>query len=153
MSKQTFVVNSQHSLNEFIDHVVKNFESEGYTRYKWSFGEATLDQKALFHIWLREFYAHIAKIPTKNVTKFDETAIKRKVKRKFYEETAQSFMVHQVKDPWHPNKNVLDLTSCKDWSPGEMYMVLEWLQEKAGMLGLTLEAKGEFAANKKRENS
>lgn len=146
------IVNSERSRDEFIDKVYRDFEEHKHTIYEWRIGaEDTTTQKALFHIWLKEYAAFILKIPKTDVTKEIIEGTKKKAKGMFYQETANSFMVYEPIDPWHPDKRKKSYTSCNDWSPGEFYLVLNWLQIKAGQDGLVLESKGQYAKNKKRE--
>lgn len=147
------IVNSERSRDEFIDQIYRDFDEKKYTTYDWRYGaDRSLDQNSLFHVWLTEYAAHLLKIPKKDVTKAMLDGMKIKVKQSFYRETAQRFMLHRIIDPWHPDKSRTAWTSSGDWSPGEMYMVLNWIQYKAADDGLALEAIGKYAKHKRREN-
>jgi len=148
------IVNSERSRDEFIDQVYRNFDNDKHTTYEWRAGaEDTTKQKALFHIWIKDYAAFLLKMPKDYVTKEIIAGTKKEIKKRFYQETANKFMVHDTVDPWHPDGCKKAYTSSSDWSPGEMYLVLNWLQIKAGQDGLLLESKGRYAKNKRKEIS
>lgn len=154
MPKPHKIVNSEKSRDEFIDQVYRDFKEHKYTTYEWKIGaDKSLPQNALLHVWLTEYAAHLLKTPKKSVTEEMLDGMKKQAKQMFYQETAESFMVHQVIDPWHPDRVKKAYRSSASWSMGEMYIFLNWLQIKAGQDDLVLESKGQYAKNKRKEIS
>ena len=148
------IVNSERSRDEFVNQIYRDFEEHKYVTYRWLIGaEDTKTQKALYHIWLKEYAAFILKIPKKDVSKEMVEGTKKGTKEMFYQETGNSFMVYKPINPWHSDGEETAYTSCSDWSPGDFYLVLNWLQIKAGQDGLVLESKGQYAKNKRNEIS
>ncbi len=152
MSGVGFTVNSDHSSQAF-----KVWADELYAEHKyitWSTprigADRSLDQNALFHVWLTEYAAHLLKIPKNEVSKGVIEGMKRTVKAKFLAETACAFMIHEVHSPMTGDKKN-DYTSSADWKTGEMFMVLERLQMYAAEQGLVLEAKGQHAKLKREQ--
>lgn len=128
------------------------FAEHKYVTFEWRIGEdRSLTQNSLLHVWLTLYAAHLLRIPKKAVDSAILAGIKRKAKKMFYEETGEAWMVHRIIDPWHPDKQRMDFTSSSDWSRGECYMFMNWLQNKAGEDGLILEATGEYAKNKRQQ--
>jgi|GEM_PF-1208971 len=152
MSGEAWTVNSEHTKRAFFAHIDQQFEEHKYLTFpKARIGaDRSLNQNALFHVWLTEYAAHLTKTHIKMVPKTVVEGMKKVVKRDFYAETAHKFMVHEIVNPWTGGKKV-DYTSSADWKRGEIYMVLEWLQMKAANDGLVLESKGEYAKLKRQE--
>ena len=146
------LADSEASLREFLEFAWRLWQEHKHVTFSWKIGaDCSLSQKALFHIWLREYAAHLLKRPKKEIGKDIVEGFKYSVKQKFYLETAESFMVYERMNPWHPDGSKKAFTSCSDWLTGEMFMVLEWLQNTAANDGLILVSTGEFAKNKARE--
>lgn len=151
MQGEFWIVNSDHTLTAFVAHVKKQFADHKYVTYRWRIGaDRSLDQNALFHVWLTEFAAHLAKCITKDVTPPMLEQIKKDVKGWCYRESAWDFMVYEEASLL-TGETKKGFTSSSSWGRGEMYNVLCWLQAFAAQYGCVLEAKGEFAKLKRDE--
>lgn len=139
------IVNSERTRDEMIDNVYRLFDQHKFVTFEWSTDAACgLPQMALFHIWLRQYAAHILRISKHDVTEPIVEGMKKNVKKQYYVETSARFIVQQIVDPWAPDRIKLAYTSCAKWKRGEMYQVMNWLQMKAAEDGLVLESKGEY---------
>ena len=114
--------------------------------------DVSLDQKALFNIWIRAYAAHILDKTPKQVTKGEHEGMKRHVKKCFNSMHPNRFMVHDVINPV-TKQSKKDYTSTADWKVGEAFMVLEWLQLYAANDGLILESLGQYDKLKRKQNS
>jgi len=113
--------------------------------------EVSLDQKALFNIWVREYAAHLLEKGPKQVTKGEHYGMKRHIKKMFNVFNANNFMIHNVINP-ATKETKRDYTSTKDWKVGEAFMVMEWLQLYAANDGLILESLGQYEKLKRKSN-
>lgn len=145
-----FTVNSIQSCEAYKKQVERWFDEHGYLTFpEPRIGpDRSLDQNALFHVFLTDAAAYYLSKHKKDVTPTDVESMKITVKRHFYGATRQAFMVETIADIWG-TKTKETFTSSKRWKRGEMFMVLEWLQNKAAQDGLILESKGEFAKNQR----
>lgn len=142
-----WIVNSDHTEAAFIANLRKLRSEHGYI----TFGaprigkDRSLDQNALFHVWITEYVAHLLKITTKEASKRKGELIgmKRVIKKRFNSANPNNFMVHDVVDPFSGNTK-RDYTSSADWKVGEIFMVMEWLQLHAANDGLILESIGQY---------
>jgi len=152
MGKQEFNVYSTHSLrraHDFIDDIAE--ENSSFKITITTGKKASMPQLALFNIWVRQYCAHLLRKPEKSLSKGELAGMKRAVKRRYYHETHEPFMVERITDPFHPDKSRLEVTSAADWTQGEMYRVMEWLQNTAGEEhGIILESVGEHARLKQQ---
>lgn len=154
MPKPHKIVNCDQAFNEFVGLAHALYEEHKYITFEWRIGaDRSLSQNALFHVWLTEYAAHLLNIPKKTVTPDILEGMKKTVKKRFYQETAESFMVHTIIDPWGQERAKKAYTSSSSWKPGEMYQVLNWLQIMAANDGLVLESIGEFSRNKQKQDS
>jgi len=153
MSRETDTVNSEHTWLAFVANARALYEKHKYVTWsKPRIGpDRSLDQNALFYVWLTEYAAHLLTIDKKAVSKGVVEGLKRTVKDQFYRQTAQSFMIHEVHSP-KTGQRKKDYTSSSDWKTGEMYMVLEFLQRYAANDGLVLEARGQYEKLKREQN-
>lgn len=153
MSGEGWRVDSLLKLKAFHAHTERLFEQHGDTTYRWSHGPpSSLDQKALFHVWCREWVAHKIRIRPDDVSPAQLASMKRTVKKIFYENTAYPWMVQQLQDLSVPDgKTFTAYTSCRDWLVGEMFLVLTFMQDVAAQDGLVLEAKGQFAKLQRKQ--
>jgi len=110
-----------------------------------------LTQNGLLQRWAREYAAHIWQIPIKEVSKGDHEGAKRGFKKAYYQMYGFKFMVYKVRDPL-TGQEKMDFTSSSDWSTGEMYHFLTWLQMHAASNDCILESTGEFQKLKEKEN-
>lgn len=154
MAEKYLIVNSAKSLASCVRTLYELWAEHPYLRVYWKVGaDRSISQNALLHVWLTEYAAFLLRRPKDTIGPAEMASIKRAAKMHCYEENAWSWLVHEIKDPWHPDKCRLDFTSSKDWTHGEMYEFLTWLQGRAAKDGLLLESKGEYAKEKRRENS
>ena len=148
-SANTFTVMSERTCEQLQKMIRDNFEKNKYTVYSWHNGETPhLGQKQLLHVWLRLWIAHHNRIAEDEVSKEHMEAWKLAVKMRYYAATGAAFMVKRYRDPKAPDGLRLEYTSVKDWTPGQCFQVMEWMQLKAAEQGLILESKGEFLTNK-----
>ena len=154
MAKWPFTVNSDHGLVAFCAQVAEEYHANKYLTFDAPrIGpDRSLDQNALFHVWLTEAAAYYLSKPAKEVTKTDIESMKITVKRHYYAATGDSFMIEQVQDIWR-GKSKPALTSSASWKRGEMFNVLTWFQIKAANDGLILESKGEYAKLQRQQVS
>lgn len=145
MAENKFTVYSTKTLSQFIGLLPALFDREKYIVFSWKIGpKSSMPQKALIHIWFKIWVAFIYKKPVDLVTANEIDAMKRSVKVRYYNETAASFMVEELRDPLAPDKRRLEFTSIATWGQGECFAVMEWMQDKAAEQGLILEADGEY---------
>jgi len=144
MAKKQFIANSLQTLENAIRDIRAQYGDGAYLIIDCKEGkQATMPQKALLHIWLRTYAAHLLRKPERDVSKIDMLAMKRSAKTKFYNQTHETFMVEEITDPFHPDKQRKELTSIADWSQADCYMFMTWLQTLAMDDGLILESTGE----------
>ncbi len=154
MSGQSWTTNSEATLTNFIANARKLYDEHKYLTWPMPrIGpDRSLDQNALFHVWLTEYAAHLSRIDKRDVCKGLLAGMKRATKGRYYAHTGESFMVHTITDPL-TGRTRKDYTSSKDWKRGEMFAVLTWLQMEAANDGLVLESKGEFNKLQKEQES
>lgn len=150
---EAWTVNSVQKRDAYKAQVDRWFEEYPYLTFPAPrIGEdRSIDQNALFHVWLTELAAFLTPCHPKEVTAGMLEGIKKSVKGLFYRENPYEWMVHNVVCPLTKREKA-DYTSSKSWKRGEMYIVLTWLQIFAGQKGCVLESKGEFAKNQKEAN-
>lgn len=148
---EAFQVNSEHSLAAFIAQARQQFAEHKFVTYRWRVGaDRSLDQNALFHVWLTEFAAHLAKCHKSEVNGNMLEQMKKDAKRFCYLDTAWDFLVYE-ETSLLTGETKRGFTSSSSWGRGEAYQVLCWLQAFAAERGCVLEAKGEFAKLKRQE--
>jgi hypothetical protein len=145
MQGDYWTINSLHTLGEFIKFLKACWEENKWLTVKIGQGrQRTLDQNGLFQVWAREFMAHIAGVTVKDVTKQAHEEMKTSLKRGFYRDHHQPFVIKKVKDHL-TGETANGLRSTTDYSTGEMFMFMEWVQAvAANEYGLILEAQGEY---------
>lgn len=146
--KDLFIVNSNRSLDAYISHVRNMFETSeikyfGFKEPTIGIGRS-LTQNALLHVWLREYAAHILKCAQKDVSESEIEGLKTIMKQQYYTHTGYDHMVYTEINPFNGDKKI-KLRSTRDYSVGELFHFMEWLQSKAAESGLMLEVKGEHA--------
>lgn len=153
MSGEAWTVNSKETLKMYCDNVVKQFELHRYLTFPAPrIGiDRSLDQNALFHVWLTEFCAHLVNCNKKQVTKQMIEGAKRTIKKGYWTETQESFMIHVIYCPI-TQQSKKDFTSSSDWKTGEMFNVLNWFQLFAATRGCILESKGEHSRLTREKN-
>lgn len=152
MSGEGETVNSEHSWKAYVVIARAYYDKYKYVTFpKPRIGrDRSLDQNALFYVWLTEYAAHLLKVDKKSVRKGVIEGMKRTVKKEFYLETGQSFMIHEVHSPLTGERK-RDYTSSGDWKVGEMFMVLTWLQMFAANDGVVLESIGQYEKFKREQ--
>lgn len=144
MAENKYTVYSVRTCAEFLKIAEALFEKDGYVAFSWKCGPtSSMPQKALIHIWFKKWVAFMFKKPEDMVTENEINAMKRSVKARYYHATGAAFMVEELVDPLAPSKKRTEYTSIADWSPGECYAVMEWMQIEAAERGLILESIGE----------
>lgn len=147
-----WIVNSDITKRAFFAHVDKLYDEFKYLTFAWRIGpDRSLDQNALFHVWLTEYIAFKLGIDKKQVTKAEVAGIKRTLKKLFYIETSYSWMIHTITD-YSTGRTKKDFTSSADWGRGEMFEFLAWMQMLAANDGCVLEAKGQFKKLQAEQN-
>jgi len=139
-----WTVNSEHTLNAYIAQVKADYAEHKYLTYpKPRIGaDRSLDQNALFHVWLTELWAFVMRKDKRDITAGDMVGIKRSMKKRYFEHSREPWLIHTVTDPF-TGQTKTDFTSSREWLQGEMFNVLTWLQMYAAEAGLILESKGE----------
>ena len=110
----------------------------------------SLDQNALFHVWLTLYAGHILKKDRKLVSKAELEGMKRIVKKKFYQQFGYPWMLIKPINPFTLEEGKTDYASSSDYKTGEMFQLLTWLQMQAANDGLVLESTGEFSKLQKK---
>lgn len=142
-------VNSEITWTAFVANARELYDLHKYVTFVWRIGaDRSLDQNALFHVWLTEFCAHLAKCHTKEVTEAMIEQTKKDLKRWCYGENAWDFMIYETVSLL-TGELKRGYTSSKSWGVGEMHNVLCWFQAFASQYGCVLEAKGQFAKLKR----
>lgn len=151
---ESWTVNSEQSKAAYKAQVDRDFAEHKYLTYNPPrIGvDRSLDQSALFHVWLTEFAAFLTPCHKKQVTKGMLEGIKKTIKGLYYREYPYEWMVHKVICPLTKREKT-DYTSSSSWRQGEMFLVLTWLQQFAAGQGCVLESKGEFNKLQKLQNS
>lgn len=139
-----FIVNSDLSMRAFCVFAENVFREKKFITFSWRIGEKrSVDQNALFHLWLTELACHFAKCGKKEVSAGMLEGLKRTVKGLYYREHPDVWMIHDIKCPLS-GRSKKGFTSSASWKRGEMFMVLSWLQMFAAENGCVLEARGEY---------
>lgn len=152
MQGEHWIVDSETSLTAFIAHAKRLFTEHRYLT--WGAPrigpDRSIDQNSLFHVFLTEYAAHLLKKDKRLVTEGEREGMKRTVKREYWKLYHFPFMVHDVICP-KTGATKKDFTSSKTWKRGEMFHVLNYMQDVAATDGLILESKGEHAKLKRQE--
>lgn len=145
MSGNQWTVNSDQTLNFYIEQVKKWYGEHKFVTFPAPrFGKSrSLDQNALFHVWLTEYIAYKLGKHARAVTRAELAGIKRTVKKLAYVHLREDFLIQTITD-YSTGEKKKDYTSSSDWKRGEMYQVLEFMQNLTAEDGLILESKGEF---------
>ena len=111
------------------------------------FTRRSLDQNSLFHVWCSEYFNFVTKTEIKDFNYKDRntlmTGFKRGLKRACYADTQWYFLLVKLKDPF-TGKEETEAESTRNYTPGEMFQFMEWVQNRAAEDGLILESKGEY---------
>ena len=153
---EQFTINSATSrmaFNKWVDDLQRE---HGYITFSAPRigADRSLNQNALFHVWLTEYVAFRLKIHKKEVSEGLLQGMKDLVKQRFTASFPDSFkwMVYEVICPLTKEVARMDYTSSKTWKSGEMFQVLTWFQMTAAEDGLILESIGKFAKLQRTSN-
>jgi len=154
VTADAFTVNSKHArtaYHAFVDQICDEHKYLTFPPPRIGM-DRSLDQNALFHVWLTLYVAHLDKKTVKEVTAADLASIKRDAKKQFLMDHPQCkpWMVHELRSRLTPAIRE-DYTSSKSWKVKEMHLVLEWLQNIAAIDGCLLESMGQFAKLQRKE--
>jgi|TARA_R100000479_G_C6390530_1_gene204913 hypothetical protein len=135
---------NEDTVQEFIKEFKKRLkEGDALKITLKSFSEGSLPQKALLHIWIREYASKYFKKHLKAITEEDQIDIKTMLKQKAYKEYGWDFLVRKVTNH-ELNISAYVLKSFADYSKGELYMFMEFFQDYASSQGLILNSQGEY---------
>ena len=151
---ESWKVDSKVSRDLYKSQVDKWFDEYKYVTFPMPrFGvDRSLDQSALFHVWLTEIAAFLTPCHKKEVTEGMVEGTKKTIKQMFHQETQYPWMIHTVYCPISKRKKK-DYTSSASWKQGEMFEVLNFMQVwAAGSIGLILESKGQHAKLTREQN-
>jgi hypothetical protein len=154
MLRDNFLVNSITTKNLYHQYIDELWDAglRYMTFKKPQLGEdASIAQKALFSIWAREIAGYVLKIRPDQVHEATVEEMKRTLKEKFYQATAQEFMITRGPNPYNVDEVITMYTSSATWKWGEAKMVLDHVQIYAAEIGLVLESKGEHKKFTRRE--
>jgi len=148
---QEFRVNCERTKEGFKAYIDNLFEEHKYLTFEWRTGkQRTLSMNALFHVWLAEYLAYILGVHKKTIDASQMEGIKRTIKKLYYIETGNKFMIHEIYDyspkfltPAAEPIKKKDYTSSASWTRGEKFEVLGFLQRLAAERGCVLESEGE----------
>ena len=152
---EQWTINSTASLSAFQKNVENLYSEHRYI----TFGaprigvDRSLDQNALFHVWITEYAAFCFRKDKRDLTIGEKEGVKRIIKKMYtaYNPDSYSFMVFDLVNPLN-GQTRKEYTSSKDWKKGEMFQVLCWFQMSAAEQGLILESKGQFAKLQRESN-
>lgn len=150
---EIWIVNSKNTRDNYINYVDEMFEKYKYLTFTPPRigADRSIDQNALFHVFCTEWIAYKLDKDPRDVQKNELAGMKRTVKKIFYSQNPSAdWMVEIVTDysTWRQKK---DYTSSSSWKTGEMFAVLEFMQNAAAMDGIILESKGQFLKLQKEQ--
>lgn len=153
MSGESWKVDSKLTRDAYKSQIDKWFDEYKYITFPAPrFGvDRSLDQSALFHVWLTEIAAFLTPCHKKEVTAGMLEGTKKTIKGMFYRQTQSPWMLHIVRCPI-TKREKSDYTSSKSWKRGEIFEVLNFMQIWAAGIGLVLESKGEHAKLTRDQN-
>ena len=140
------------TIDELLINIKKRVASgEAFAVTMKGFAERSLSQNALFHVWVRDYASLIFQKPTKDLSNEEQVAMKISLKQECYLETDWQFLVVMNRNVFR-GKEKIGLASSADYSTGEMFQFMEWVQGFAVRKHkLILESKGEFATLKEQQ--
>lgn len=153
ISGESWPINSATSLKAFLADVERQYCEHKYITYSAPRigADRSLDQNALFHVWCTEYAAHLLTKHKKSVTAGELEGMKRIAKKRFYQHSGHTWLIHDMVNPF-TGESKKDYTSSKSWKRGEMFVVLTWLQNVAAEDGMVLESKGQFSKLQREHN-
>jgi len=105
--------------------------------------QSSLSQKALAHIWIRDYAAFYHNKSTKELTRTEEDNMKATLKQRAYKDYGWDFLLKKVTNV-ETGRSGYILQSISEYGKGECYMFMEFIQDYCGLQGLILETSGEF---------
>jgi len=145
MKKEYVVIPArQDTVDEFLRAISDQIDSkEAFKVTVSGLSGGSLPQKALLHIWVREYAAIYFRKHKKALTGDDETDIKVMMKQKAYKEYGWDFLTKKVTN--HDlGISAHILKSIAEYSKGELYMFMEFVQAYCATQGVILESSGEY---------
>jgi len=146
MSGRKWLIRNELQLEHFIGDVTDLFKK--HKRLLFEFPEVggedrSMDQNALFHVWIKQYAAHLLKKSPQLVATGEMEGMKRHAKIMFYKDTRNEWMLNKIVNP-KTGESKNDVRSTKGLSKAQMFEFMEWLQAMAATDGLILESKGEY---------
>ena len=108
-----------------------------------AFSESSLPQKALAHIWIREYAAFYHGKTIKELTKKEEDNMKVTLKQRAYKEYGWDFLLKEVTNV-ETGRSAHILESISEYDKGECYIFMEFMQDYCADQGLVLKSTGEY---------
>ena len=141
-----FIINphSDATVQEFLyqfEKILKDKKPVKITMKKYT--QSSLPQKALLHIWVREYAAHYYKKQIKELSDLEQTNMKVTLKQRAYKEYGWDFLTKKVTNV-ETGISAYVLESISEYDKGECYMFMEFMQDYCAAQGLILESSGEF---------
>lgn len=149
-----FLITSDASFMRFMDEMERMFAKKRCVIVDAEVAQlANNKQKAMLKIWMRKVAAHLLKKSERDVTGDEMERMSRSIKKRYYSETGEGFMVKTQGDPFHPDREKVEVTSSSKWSVAEISRVMDWLQATAASdYDLILESKGDHQEMKREAN-
>ena len=113
--------------------------------------DRSLTQNNLLHLWATDCWFYYQSLPKGKIQPDEMESIKRSLKKRCYGETGWQWMIHEIVDVFSGAKKK-DFKSSADYSRGEIFQFLTWLQMRCAQDGLILESKGKFAKNQREQS-
>jgi hypothetical protein len=141
-----FIVNpiNEGTVQDFLhqlEEILKLKEPVKITMKKYT--QSSLPQKALLHIWVREYAAYHYKKSIKELSDSEQTNMKVTLKQRAYKEYGWDFLTKKVTNV-ETGISAHILESISEYDKGECYMFMEFMQDYCAAKGLILESSGEF---------
>lgn len=151
---QAWKIASLKQLEAFNEHNKKLLEKHKIITYDEPVYGAvrSLDQNALFHMWMRQVTAQMLGKKVSDIDEGELEGTKRRFKLWFYKEAGQHWIVHTVLDSF-TGESKKDVRSTSRFTKGQMFMFMEFVQDKAAEYSIMLESKGEYASLQMRAAS
>ena len=155
MQGQFWLINSPQQAAEVCKHfairVVEDWDGPICWKAKKYTEPRTLSQNALYQAWAREYAAKMLSKKPEDVTEVEHEAMKYTLQRHCYAELKRDYLITTLKD-FFTGQEKPGRASTAGFSTAEMFEYMSWIQARAADDGLILEAKGEFAELKEKQN-
>ncbi|MFZ9296552.1 MAG: hypothetical protein ACO259_10140 [Bacteroidia bacterium] len=90
-------------------------------------GVRASEHNSAYHVWMRKYCACLAKCPVQMVTESMLLGLKRSLKRYFWLETKERWIIEQVKCPLTGDQK-FDFKSSSRWTKPQMTQFMQWMQ-------------------------